>query len=84
MAASEDQRKGCPNRKLNAERCPCEIRDCPRLGLCCECIEFHRKLNEVPACIAGTGKPARMGAGEAAAGPRGDDFRLTDFASCAG
>jgi len=34
----------------NLKNCPCKV-NCIRKGICCECIEFHRKLNQVPACI---------------------------------
>lgn len=81
MAGEEKKKKGCPNRALIAETCPCDVGDCPRRGMCCECIEFHRKLGDAPACMVregAVGKPAEPAA------PRGDDFRLTDFASCAG
>jgi hypothetical protein len=82
-------RKGCPNRKLNAEKCPCDVADCPRRGICCECIEFHRLLGEAPACIVQLGEKAAAKANAAletseAVEPRADDFRIIDFASCAG
>ncbi len=87
--SGKETRKGCPNVALNASRCPCEVGECPRRGICCECIEFHRTLGEVPACIAGGTAPVRREVLAEApsggpAGPRGDDFRLTDFASCGG
>ena len=75
--------KGCPNKAFNAENCPCDVADCVRRGTCCECIEFHNKVREAPACIAQLGVEAKAKASEAA-GPRGDDFRIIDFASCAG
>lgn len=34
----------------NLERCPCTYPDCPRKGLCCECIEHHRAKDQLPAC----------------------------------
>jgi len=81
------KRKGCPNLKLNAENCPCEEKDCPRLGTCCECIEFHLKMGELTACsLKMLEEKEKTSAAKAAesGGPRGDDFRLTDYASCAG
>ena len=84
-----EKRKGCPNKAFNAEHCPCDIADCARRGICCECIEFHRKLGEAPACIVKMGAEATARAEERrksseAVEPRGDDFRIIDFASCAG
>jgi hypothetical protein len=34
----------------NLKNCPCSYPDCPRKGLCCECIKYHRSMNELPAC----------------------------------
>ncbi len=34
----------------NKKKCPCSYPGCPRKGICCECIEYHRKRNELPAC----------------------------------
>ncbi|MBD3282640.1 MAG: hypothetical protein GF387_03500 [Candidatus Portnoybacteria bacterium] len=34
----------------NLNNCPCTYPDCPRKGVCCECIEYHRSRNELPAC----------------------------------
>ncbi|MHC5036097.1 MAG: hypothetical protein ACYTHM_02175 [Planctomycetota bacterium] len=86
-------RNNCPNQALNAEECPCDVGDCPRRGICCECIEFHRKIDESPACIARLGDRLRLEAdaetdaqmGEVeAVEPRADDIRIIDYASCAG
>ena len=35
----------------NRQNCPCSYPDCPRKGMCCECIMHHRKKNEIPACL---------------------------------
>jgi hypothetical protein len=40
----------CVNQKKNAARCNCTYPGCPRHGVCCECIFYHRSMNELPAC----------------------------------
>ncbi len=39
------------NLKANKSRCPCTYEPCSRKGKCCECIEYHLKYNELPACV---------------------------------
>jgi len=34
----------------NLKECPCTYPDCPRKGLCCECIRHHLGRNQLPAC----------------------------------
>ena len=34
----------------NLENCPCTYEPCSRKGLCCECVEYHRKNGELPGC----------------------------------
>jgi hypothetical protein len=34
----------------NKARCNCTYEPCSRKGICCECIEYHRKSSELPAC----------------------------------
>jgi len=41
----------CPNREKNAENCACTAEDCPRRGMCCECIANHRAKGDLPACV---------------------------------
>ncbi len=36
-------------KEQNLKNCACTY-DCPRKGLCCECIKHHREKNELPAC----------------------------------
>ncbi len=36
--------------KCRKENCPCTYPGCPRKGICCECIEYHREKGELPAC----------------------------------
>jgi Domain of unknown function (DUF6485) len=36
--------------KKNLQNCPCTYKDCALKGQCCECIAFHRKERELPAC----------------------------------
>lgn len=35
----------------NRKNCPCSYPDCPRKGMCCECVAHHKVKNEIPACF---------------------------------
>ena len=35
---------------VNLKRCNCTYEPCSRKGICCECIAYHRRSNELPAC----------------------------------
>jgi hypothetical protein len=37
--------------KINLERCNCTWASCSRKGLCCECLQYHWRMNELPACL---------------------------------
>jgi hypothetical protein len=34
----------------NKARCTCTYEPCPRKGLCCECVTYHKKSGELPGC----------------------------------
>lgn len=34
----------------NLKNCNCSYEPCSRKGVCCECIMYHRKMNQLPAC----------------------------------
>jgi Domain of unknown function (DUF6485) len=34
----------------NKSGCNCTYEPCSRKGICCECIVYHKKLGELPAC----------------------------------
>jgi len=34
----------------NKNICNCSYEPCSRKGICCECISYHRKNNQLPAC----------------------------------
>ena len=34
----------------NKSKCNCTYEPCSRKGICCECIAYHQKLSELPAC----------------------------------
>ncbi|MGM0445922.1 MAG: DUF6485 family protein [Bacillota bacterium] len=40
----------CENYNLNLDNCNCTYDPCPRKGKCCECIKYHQKRDELPAC----------------------------------
>ena len=40
----------CPNKERNLEVCNCTYEPCARKGICCECVAYHRKSNQLPAC----------------------------------
>ena len=35
----------------NKEHCNCTYSPCSRKGKCCECIRYHPKRDELPACF---------------------------------
>lgn len=41
----------CKNYEENLAKCNCTYEPCPRKGICCECIEYHKKSGELPACF---------------------------------
>ena len=40
----------CPNMDTNLAFCTCSYPGCPRKGNCCECLQYHLRNNELPAC----------------------------------
>jgi hypothetical protein len=34
----------------NKKICNCTYEPCSRKGMCCECLHYHRKNGELPAC----------------------------------
>ena len=43
--------KSCPNQKQNLVNCNCSYNPCSRKGICCECVLYHRKNGQLPACF---------------------------------
>ena len=41
----------CANEAVNAKRCTCTYPGCPRHGVCCDCIAYHRDMDELPGCL---------------------------------
>ncbi len=40
----------CPNKEKNLQHCNCTYEPCSRKGICCECLAYHRRNQELPAC----------------------------------
>ena len=40
----------CKSEK-NAERCNCSYSPCARKGICCDCIQYHLRMRQLPACV---------------------------------
>jgi len=38
------------NKVQNLASCNCSYDPCPRKGICCECISYHKRSRELPAC----------------------------------
>jgi hypothetical protein len=38
------------NKDKHLKRCNCTYSPCSRKGLCCECLAYHLKSRELPAC----------------------------------
>ncbi|MCF7669484.1 MAG: DUF6485 family protein [Verrucomicrobia bacterium] len=35
----------------NMDVCNCSYDPCPRKGMCCDCIIYHRESRQLPACF---------------------------------
>lgn len=35
----------------NLQRCNCTYTPCPRKGTCCDCLQYHLRSRELPACF---------------------------------
>jgi len=40
----------CPNDKTNNAFCNCTYTSCDKHGICCECIQYHLRMKQLPAC----------------------------------
>jgi len=40
----------CTRLQENLGRCNCTYEPCSRKGNCCDCIAYHRRAGELPAC----------------------------------
>lgn len=38
------------NQPQNLQNCNCSYTPCSRKGICCECIQYHLRMRELPAC----------------------------------
>ena len=34
----------------NLKKCNCSYEPCPRKGNCCECLHYHLRMRQLPAC----------------------------------
>ncbi len=41
----------CQDIEVNLAHCNCSYEPCSRKGKCCECIVYHRRMGELPACF---------------------------------
>ena len=37
--------------EVNKTKCTCTYEPCSRKGKCCECLTYHLKSDELPACV---------------------------------
>ena len=44
------------SKSKNMKNCNCSYEPCSRKGICCECIIYHRKNDELPACYFNVGE----------------------------
>ena len=35
----------------NLKQCNCSYEPCSRKGLCCDCLQYHIKMRQLPACV---------------------------------
>lgn len=38
-------------KERNLQNCNCSYEPCSRKGMCCECLQSHWRMRELPACL---------------------------------
>ena len=38
-------------KERNLQRCNCTYVSCSRTGVCCDCLKYHVKMRQLPACV---------------------------------
>lgn len=38
-------------KETNLTKCNCTYEPCSRKGICCECVSYHLRSRELPACF---------------------------------
>jgi hypothetical protein len=38
------------HQNANLKNCNCTYEPCPRKGNCCQCLQYHLKMKQLPAC----------------------------------
>jgi len=38
------------NQEKNLRNCNCTYNPCSRKGVCCDCLRYHLRMRELPAC----------------------------------
>lgn len=51
METLDTMKEECPNFSGNTDFCTCTYDPCPRHGLCCQCVQYHQKKNQIPGCF---------------------------------
>jgi hypothetical protein len=51
MSNSDQKNVGCPQKVENLKKCNCSYEPCARKGMCCECLAYHLKSRQLPACF---------------------------------
>lgn len=62
----------CPQKEKILKHCNCTYTSCERKGICCECILYHRRMKQLPACLFSE-------AGEATYDRSIENFKLMHF-----
>jgi len=39
------------NLQKNLTRCTCTYEPCNKKGICCECLQYHLSMGELPGCV---------------------------------
>ena len=37
-------------KEKNLDRCNCTYEPCSRKGVCCDCLQYHLRMRQLPAC----------------------------------
>jgi hypothetical protein len=40
----------CERYEVNMKKCNCSYEPCSRKGRCCECLQYHLRSRQLPAC----------------------------------